>query len=275
MLLLSVEKTYIVSQACEILFAIACAMFIVATWHFGALPLSIILIVPDNVTGAFLDDARAWHAIMRDALYITQCLLGDSVAIYRCWVLWDRDLRMVALPLVLLAASTGDIFHPAIWDRIAAFYALALGQNTITTGLMAFRLWLVDRRSMAYNVGQSHFYSTMLLLVESAALYFALQVVILASFLTKSNIQLIILGSIPPIIGTTFTLITIRVAFRSKQTTDGTTQTQTLRSLNLRAQAIRIEIPDTIDISQESSTSMSTSDSMVQKYTMTMGDSPV
>lgn len=95
---------------------------------------------------------------------------------------------------------SGDIFHPAIWDWIAVFYALALGQNTITTGLMAFRLWLVDRRSMAYNVGQSHFYSTMLLLVESAALYFVLQVVILASFLTKSNIQLIILGSIPPIV---------------------------------------------------------------------------
>jgi hypothetical protein len=97
-------------------------------------------------------------------------------------------------------ASYAHIFDPAVWDWIALFYALALGQTTITTGLMAFRLWLVDRRSKAYNAGRSQFFSTMLLLIESAALYFVLQVVVLAAFLAKSNIQLVLLGSIPPIV---------------------------------------------------------------------------
>ncbi|KAJ6540854.1 hypothetical protein DFH09DRAFT_1282972 [Mycena vulgaris] len=219
---------------------------------------------------AFLMGSRSWHAIMRDVLYITQCLLGDSVAMYRCWILWDRNFRVILFPGALLTASivsgsiacqrqahnpSGSVLDPAIWDWLAVFYALGLGQNTITTSLMAFRLWIVDRRSMAYNVGRSRsqfYYSTMLLLVESAALYFALQIIVLVAFLTKSNIQLILLGSIPPIIGNTFTLITIRVAFRSKQCVDGTTQTQSNGNLNMRDFGIAIEITETINISRDS-----------------------
>jgi hypothetical protein len=40
----------------------------------------------------------------------------------------------------------------------------------------------------------------MLLLVESAALYFALQVIVLATFVTNSNLRLIVLGAIPPVV---------------------------------------------------------------------------
>ncbi|KAJ7728467.1 hypothetical protein B0H16DRAFT_1330972, partial [Mycena metata] len=137
--------------------------------------------------------------------------------IYRCWILWDRDFRVIALPLILLVAtivsgamvcqrlstlaSESTIFDPTVRDWLVAFYSLGLGQNAITTGLMAFRLWLVGRLSQTYNIGgRFQFFSTMILLVESAALYIALQVAVLAVFLTKSNIQLVLLGSIPPII---------------------------------------------------------------------------
>ncbi|KAJ7026614.1 hypothetical protein C8F04DRAFT_878532, partial [Mycena alexandri] len=194
----------------------------------------------------------------RDALYIAQCILGDSVAIYRCWILWDRDFRVIALPLILLVAtivsgamvcqklsmlaSYSTIFDPTVWHWLVALFSLGLGQNTITTGLMAFRLWLVGRRAQAYNIGSSQFYSTMILLVESAVLYFALQIAVLVVFLKKSNIQLVLLGSIPPVIGITFTVIIIRVAFRSKPRAEGSTQTQTIGSLNLRDLGITIEI---------------------------------
>jgi hypothetical protein len=165
--------------------------------------------------------------------------------------------------------SYGHTFDPAVWDWIAVFYALALGQNTITTGLMAFRLWLVDRRSKAYNVGQSQFFSTMLLLIESAALYFVLQVLVLAAFLAKSNIQLVLLGSIPPIVvspissralnwlkisqGITFTLVTIRVAFRSRPSTEGSSQTPTIGSLGRRDLGIEIKISEEVIVAKHDS----------------------
>ncbi|KAJ7924140.1 hypothetical protein B0H13DRAFT_2315751 [Mycena leptocephala] len=303
MSLISVEKTFIVSQACEatcygfflcifilsvythlnvsrrtthtnIMFAMACAMFIVSTSHFVIIFYRTVYGLLEMATtqggsAAFLANPRSWHAIMRDALYMTQCILGDSVAIYRCWILWDRDFRVVALPLVFLVASIvsgstacqrlstvtsyGHIFDPAVWDWIAVFYALALGQNTITTGLMAFRLWSVDRRSKAYNVGRSQFFSTMLLLIESAALYFVLQVLVLAAFLAKSNIQLVLLGSIPPIVGITFTLVTIRVAFRSRPSTEGSSQTPTVGSFGRRDLGIEIKISEEVIVAKHDS----------------------
>ncbi|KAJ6548752.1 hypothetical protein B0H19DRAFT_1031957 [Mycena capillaripes] len=246
-------------------------MFIVATWHFVITFYRTVRGLADMTTteggsAAFLGNPRSWHAIMRDALYMAQCILGDSAAIYRCWILWDRDFRIVAFPMVLLVASivSGSmvcqrlstltsywhIFDPAVWDWIAVFYSLALGQNTITTGLMTFRLWLVDRRSKAYNVGRSQFFSAMTLLVESVMLYFALQIVVLVAFLTKSNLELVLLGSIPAIVGITFTLVTIRVAFRSKPTGEGSGQTQTIGSFNIRDLSLAIQISEEVVITK-------------------------
>ncbi|KAJ6549773.1 hypothetical protein B0H19DRAFT_1264683 [Mycena capillaripes] len=301
MSLLSVEKTYIVSQACEamcygfflcifiisvythlnvsrrtthtnILFVIACTMFTVATWHFvitfyrTVRGLVVMTTMQGGSAAAFLGNPRSWHAVMRDALYMAQCILGDSVAIYRCWILWDRDLRIIVFPMVLLVASIvsgsvacerlstlnsySHIFDPAIWDWIAVFYSLALGQNTITTGLMTFRLWLVDRRFKAYNVGRSQFFSAMTLLVESVMLYFALQIVVLVAFLTKSNIQLVLLGSIPSIVGITFTLVTIRVAFRSKPRGEGSSQSQAIGSFNICDLSLAIQISEEVVITK-------------------------
>ncbi|KAJ7152032.1 hypothetical protein C8R46DRAFT_1357633 [Mycena filopes] len=273
-----------------ILFTIACAMFVVATWHFAISLYRTIRgfaditthttrtttpsLVTPNARIAFLANPHSWHALMWDALYIVQCLLGDSVAIYRCWILWDRDLRIIAFSLLLLVTSavsgsmslwqlsTQDsyrtIFAPAVWGWIVAFYALGLAQNTITTGLMAFRLWLVGRRSQAYvyNAGRCQFYSTILLLVESAALYFVMQLVVFVALLLQSNVELVLLGSIPPVIGITFTIIIIRVAFRSQPRAESSAQTQ---SLNLRDLGI------TVEITQE----------VFAKHDSDAGDSPV
>ncbi|KAJ7727549.1 hypothetical protein DFH07DRAFT_970161 [Mycena maculata] len=249
----------------NIMFAVASAMFFVATWHFVVTFYRTVQALSNLATpgslAAFLEDSKTWHARMRGILVVTQCLLGDFAVIYRCWILWDRDVRIVTFPLILLVASTGSMacqqlssngyedIAGASWDWIVVFYAIGLAQNIIATTLMAFRLWRVDRQSMAYQIRQSQFRSTMLLLVESAALYFALQIVVLAGFLTHSNIQIILLGSIPPVVGTTFTFITIRVALRSKGYGEGTTETQTTGTLKMRELGITIDISETIDAS--------------------------
>ncbi|KAJ7277484.1 hypothetical protein C8J57DRAFT_186096 [Mycena rebaudengoi] len=282
MLFISVEKSFTVSQVCEalcygffmcifvmsvythfrvspqtthtkILFVIACAMFIVATSHFvltfhRTLRAMEKVRAEQDTMATFSVDPHAWNSILRNVLYVTQCLLGDSVAIYRCWILWDRDLRVIALPIFILAASSvsgymacvqlstsaaGSIFDSGVRIWVALFYSLAVGQTLLTTTLLASRLWWIDRRSLACTVGRSRFISTMLLLVESAALYFVLQIVALTAFLTKSSQPLMMLGSIPPIIGIAFTLVSIRVAFLSRNSESGI-QTLTIGSVTTR-----------------------------------------
>jgi hypothetical protein len=324
-------------------------MFIVATSHFGrynyllsnsifssvtllVITLYRIVYLLDNDAKEVgsqksLGNATSWHAIARDIIYMTQCILGDSVAVSMTFKLNSVsrqfiDLNSPDLPLLdsvgsrfsgghtsvmpferqhrwlislswafkrspwilvsgtivcerlsTLTSYTG-IFDPSVRDWIATFHAVALGQNTITTGLMAFRLWLVDRRSKAYNVGRSLFFATMLLLVESAALYFALQIVILVAFLSESNLQIIILGSIPPVVvrglpldnalqcqilklhqGITFTLLTIRAAFLSKSRAEGSAESQTIGSIKMRDLGINIQISEEVVVKADSNDS--------------------
>ncbi|KAJ7511996.1 hypothetical protein B0H11DRAFT_720950 [Mycena galericulata] len=264
MLSISVEKTQIISQACEalcygflmctfsvsfyihfnisrrttqlkVLVAIACAMFVIATGHFvitfyRTLKAMEDLTPSEGGAEAFLGDSAAWHLITADLLFVTQCILGDSIAIYRCWILWDRDWRVITPSLILLAAiivsgyiccqklattSATRLFDPLLRDWILAFYTVSVAHNTVTTSLIAFRLWWVDRY-ISDRVSHPRLITTILLLVESAAIYLILQVMVLSAFIARSNVQFLFLGSIPPVIGITFTLITIRIGLRSR-----------------------------------------------------------
>ncbi|KAF7364737.1 hypothetical protein MVEN_00343500 [Mycena venus] len=278
---ISIEKIQITSQACEalcygffvciflvalyaqigvpqrttqlkVLFAIACGMFLITTGHFAitfyrALRAVSDLGVPEAGPAAFLGDSTSWYLITADVLYVTQCILADSVAIYRCWILYDRDIRVVTLPLILLTANiiSGYVacqklatsaparhIDTAVRDWITGFYTLGVAHNTVTTTLMAVRLWWVDRRIRvsehedrpSIRARRPRLQTTILLLVESAALYFVLQVVVLITFVTGSDIQFLLLGSVPPVIAITFTLITIRVGLRARHrdSLDGT-----------------------------------------------------
>ncbi|KAJ7120705.1 hypothetical protein C8R43DRAFT_1034033 [Mycena crocata] len=232
----------------KILFALACVMFALATAHFVITFYRTVHAIVDVRTRerevgstAFLGDASAGHLIAADVLYVTQCILGDSVAIYRCWILWDRDARVVLPPLILLvgnivsgyaacqklATGAPGVLGPGAGPWILAFYVLAVAQNTLTTGLTAVRLWWVDRTLDKAHLASEkdatstsrlpRLQTTILLLVESAALYGALQVLVLAAFVARSNVQFILLGSITPIVAVTFTLITIRVGVRAHQ----------------------------------------------------------
>ncbi|KAJ7144466.1 hypothetical protein C8R44DRAFT_916504, partial [Mycena epipterygia] len=255
----------------QILFAIACAMFVIATGHFVITFYRTVRALANMRTSeggpaAFLGDSTAWHLITADVLYVTQCILGDSIAVYRCWVLWDRSWSIVALPLILLAAnivsgyvscqqlatSTAErLFDPAVRDWIMAFYTLAVAHNAVTTGLMAFRLWWVDRY-ISDRFAHPRFKTTILLLVESAALYFMLQIVVLVAFVTHSNIQFLLLGAIPPVIGITFTLITIRVGMRSRYRTDTTTSTKALTIGSITMRCRSPDVHDSFDTTTES-----------------------
>ncbi|KAJ7495288.1 hypothetical protein FB451DRAFT_1477943 [Mycena latifolia] len=324
---ISIEKTQITSEACEvrtvssvisrrttqlkvclirpalsrpsfnarrqILFAIACAMFVIATGHF-AITLYRTLQAMANLhppaaaavggggdegggTGpaAFLGDETAWHLITGDVLYVTQCILGDSIAIYRCWILWDRDLRIVVLPLLLLAANivahisyaaTGYTAcqqlatspatrlsdDSALRAWITSFYALAVGLNTTTTVLTGARLWWAHRALAGSSpppspVRTTHAHPrlqhTMMLLVESAALYLALQIVVLAAFVSRSNIQFLLMGSIPPVIGITFTLITMRTALRARARSEDSSadRPHTIGSITMRGLTVSFD----------------------------------
>jgi len=224
----------------RVMFVVGILMFVIATVHislnfFRTLRGYVVYGSSPGGPLAYLGTLSTWHQISKDTLYATQSILGDAVAVYRCWILWSRNYKLLALPLALLIVSTvagylvADILatlppedtvsNPRLNSWITTFYVVAVVQNTITTSLMAYRLWITEKESANYRVGKGTFLPVMRILIESAALYLTAELILLVVYKTgsQSNAQYIMLDSITPIVGITFCAITIRITLRSRQ----------------------------------------------------------
>jgi len=219
----------------RIMFYIGVVMFVIATVHLAMNCYRMIqgyVVHVDEPGGAvaYLGDLRPWDHIFKDTLYATQEIFGDGVAIYRTWVIWNHDYKVVAVPFILFIVScisgyavcglyntvdpTATVFNPVLTQWIKTFYAVAVVQSTLTTGLMAYRIWSTDRRTAHYRTAASTLMPVLKILVESASLLFVVEVLLLSLYLANYNAQYILLEIVTPIVGITFTAITIRITLR-------------------------------------------------------------
>lgn len=265
---LSLEKTFIISIWLEalvygIFFTLFCAtiyvnftlrrsqdahsramffcgvvFFIIATLHLGMNCFRMVRGYVEAPQGpvAYIGDLRPWDHIFKDTLYATQEILGDGVAIYRCWVIWSRDWKVTVVPLILWIVSIisgytvcglyptvnpqDTVFNPRLTHWITTFYSIAVVQSAITTGLMAYRIWATDRRSASYRTASSNLLPIVRILIESASLQFLVEVLLLSLYSANLNAQYILLEIVTPLVGITFAAITIRLSLRMSAALD-------------------------------------------------------
>ncbi|KAJ7118899.1 hypothetical protein C8R44DRAFT_185674 [Mycena epipterygia] len=222
----------------RIMFGVSIVMFGIATMHVAMNCFRLIRgyvefrLAPGGPVG-YLGTLGTWDHIFKDTLYATQSIIGDAVAVYRCWILWGGDYRFIIFPSMLLILSTvsgymvcglystvdptATVFDPRLTNWITIFYSVAVAQNIITTGLMSLRLWQVEKKSSRYRLGGGNFLPVLLILVESAALYLFVEILLLALYAVNYNAQYILLEIVTPIVGITFSAITIRITMRSQE----------------------------------------------------------
>ncbi|KAL0575176.1 hypothetical protein V5O48_006798 [Marasmius crinis-equi] len=177
---------------------------------------------------AGLTTLNTWDNGLWVAGYVTQELLGTGAAIYRCWLLWDKSWRVIVIPAILLLAEIATGYascamlassdplrgklDPLLQYMMQTFYALAVIGNMIPTGLMVYRLWSTHRKfSNSAIATPSILYPVLRILVESASLQLIVEVILLGLFDSGRQEQFIVLPLIVPVIGITFSLITIRI----------------------------------------------------------------
>lgn len=73
-------------------------------------------------------------------------------------------------------------------------------ENVITTGLMAFRLWRAEKESTRYRTSEGSFMPILRILVESAALFLFVEILILCLYSVNYDAEFIILELITPIV---------------------------------------------------------------------------
>ncbi|PIL26315.1 hypothetical protein GSI_12071 [Ganoderma sinense ZZ0214-1] len=163
--------------------------------------------------------------IAKLAIYNTQTLVGDAFVIYRLYVVYNRKWWIAVLPLSLLAGTavvaygipvtvarvggSDNIFSPQITPWITSFFALTLATNVLATILLSGRIMWSNYKVRLYHSGVR--FNVLETIIQSAALYSAALISLLATYVSRSNAQYVCLDTLQPIIGITFTLIIIRV----------------------------------------------------------------
>ncbi|KAJ6460199.1 hypothetical protein C8R45DRAFT_1081186 [Mycena sanguinolenta] len=106
-------------------------------------------------------------------IYAVHNSIADGLLIYRCYVVWNHDWRVIVLPVMLLIASTACGFDVFL-DPTPQF-AVILVTNFLVTGLTAGRIWWISHHGRAYlgEAAQKRYAFAILLTVESGLLYSA------------------------------------------------------------------------------------------------------
>ncbi|KAJ6551949.1 hypothetical protein B0H19DRAFT_1264562 [Mycena capillaripes] len=222
----------------RVMFVFSVVMFVLATIHLGKYPRMNIFrlirgyvdfrLVPGGPVG-YLGTLKSWDHIFKDTVYGVQSMIADTAAVYRCWILYNRDYRIIIFPSILLVVGTvsgyivcglyttedpnATVFDPRLINWITTFWSVGVAQNIITTGLMSWRLWQWERS----RLGSNPLRPILRILVESAALNLFVQILLLAFYSVNYNVQYIILECITPIFGFTFSIMTIRINLRSQR----------------------------------------------------------
>ncbi|KAI8992756.1 hypothetical protein BD414DRAFT_482116 [Trametes punicea] len=217
-------------------FALASStMFVLALVHLAlSLRLSIVGFVShagslESVYDA-LDDASVFFdntlGSCRFAIYVTQTLIGDGFMIYRLYIVWSSNLKVVILPAVLLVIGTaaGYVSVVNLFGPITplVFFGLSFFTNILSTILIMWRILrsaygpaapkLMTRRfSLKYR-------KVVEAIVQSAAIYSTASISLCVMLFVSPNVGFYAcLGVFPSLMGLVFSFIILRLSRRSRE----------------------------------------------------------
>ncbi|KAH6867247.1 hypothetical protein BKA70DRAFT_1497366 [Coprinopsis sp. MPI-PUGE-AT-0042] len=176
----------------------------------------------------FVNDLNNWTTYSAPILLALVLWIGDALVIYRCFLVWQRDWRVIALSVVLFFASVGtqaatfwwtwyqsDISSLAVtsWPLLNAAFPLYLAQNTLTTGLIISKIWLQTRQTRAAGLvplNTPSLVSIMRVIIESAAIYTVGMLVMVVLRALDHFTRAIAHCCLVPVTGITFVLMAMR-----------------------------------------------------------------
>jgi len=182
---------------------------------------------------AYFSQPSQFTFVFKNAVYTAQTLTGDGILIYRCYVVW-QSMWVVALPIlgwcavlatgvlsvyscarVPISGEGSNIFAESVSHWITSFFSCTFATNFITTFLLAYKIWDVNRRTA--TVKQRSLMPVVRIVADAGAFYSMALSAALGCYAQQSNAQFITLDMITPIISITFYMVILRVSRASAQ----------------------------------------------------------
>ncbi|KAJ6518398.1 hypothetical protein DFH09DRAFT_998263 [Mycena vulgaris] len=168
---------------------------------------------------------KHWIVAIEDTV---QVITGDGLLIYRCYVIYDRNWRVVILPgiswLAMTALSITSSYYEAalpgakrLNDHItipvlSVTLFLTFTTSVITTYLIVRRLFTVEYKTKLHGATQTHFLTRVAMIFFETGMIYTLSVVAaLGVYLSGSNLEYVATLALIHIIPITCNLLLIRV----------------------------------------------------------------
>jgi len=179
----------------------------------------------------------------KDVIYLLQTLVGDSLVVWRCCVVWGKHRCVLLLPIIMVIATAatgiGAIYtiskleESQLFPWIASYLAVTLATNVICTGLIAFKL-RGSRKELGGFYVQSSLIPILTKVMESGAIYSAALISVLVAYLTGRGGKYAAFDLIVPLIGIVLSLLIIRIQFiTSSNNSSSSSSTQHPRCYNI------------------------------------------
>ncbi|KAG2337626.1 hypothetical protein BDR05DRAFT_894907 [Suillus weaverae] len=181
---------------------------------------------------AFFADVFEETFVVKNVIIILQTLLGDGVVIYRCYIVW-QSVWIVIIPCMMWCgiaafggfavydfsqASSNDVFTNRTGHLVATFMTLTLATNLLSSGLLAYRIWMSERKVSRIRTTKGKM-SLLRVLVDAAILYSAALCSSIMCFVLSNNGLYVMADLNIPIISIAFYMVFIRIA-HSQQNQD-------------------------------------------------------
>ncbi|KAF8487757.1 hypothetical protein JB92DRAFT_2820741 [Gautieria morchelliformis] len=149
-------------------------------------------------------DLSVWYQIVGSTSVVVLIFMGDAFLLYRCYILWRSDYRIIALPVLIYFASFalaivelvgaytpgGNFFQGRALIFGTTYYSMTISLNIVLTLLICGRLIYFSRLMRAAfgnEQGAAKLYSGIAaMLAESAAPYTLVGIMFLIPYAQQS-----------------------------------------------------------------------------------------
>ncbi|KAJ7144472.1 hypothetical protein C8R44DRAFT_865390 [Mycena epipterygia] len=167
----------------------------------------------------FFNDNAQITETLADSFLALSLVIGDSMIIYRLWVVWSFNKKVIILPimslmgllisLIITVQATVHLESIALDTGLTPITVFTMVTNVYCTGMLAWEIWRISRDCQP--VGGMNLRDFLAIVVESAAIY-TFVLTRSSSFAdVNSNLQYGAVEPIAPLVGLTNALIHVRV----------------------------------------------------------------
>ncbi|KAJ6595530.1 hypothetical protein DFH09DRAFT_906087 [Mycena vulgaris] len=197
-------------------------LFVFITWHMVIDAVRLSFAYQHQTTleaDIYYSNLPSALSIIKTGVYVGITVVSDAFMLYRCYVVWNRRILVIILPLLLFLADiatgiaavvnlhqTTSTFYVAKQARVTeAFFSMTLAANGLSTGkasfiydvrskltctvLIAFRVWRGQRAisESARASTMSNLNKVMIVVLESGAIYSTILLLVLTTYVGQAT----------------------------------------------------------------------------------------